>query len=231
MTIQLKILTTALFSVLLLGKKLSPVQWGSLVLLFAGVALVQVNYSSTPHDSAKDQRQLLGFVAVFSAALCSGFSCVYFEKMLKSSDASVWLRNVQLGMFAPFAALFAVLMKDGNEVLEKGFFHGYSPLVLLVIVEQAAGGLIVAMVVRYADNILKGFATSLSIILSSILSVFIFDYTITLLFTVGVSMVLGAIFLYGRKWQPASQLDPGQTFEEEPAGQTTTGTSNSEPPA
>ena len=50
-----------------------------------------------------------------------------------------------------------------------------------------------AMVIKYADNILKGFATSLSIILSSILSVFLFDYNITLMFTFGGVLVIGAV--------------------------------------
>ena len=35
---------------------------------------------------------------------------------------------------------------------------------------QAAGGLVVAAVIKYADNILKGFATAVSIVLSSIFS-------------------------------------------------------------
>lgn len=34
------------------------------------------------------------------------------------------------------------------------------------------GGLIVALVVRFADNILKGFATSLSIIASGVISLY-----------------------------------------------------------
>lgn len=40
-TFQLKILTTAIFSVILMKKKLSIVQWLSLLLLMFGVALVQ----------------------------------------------------------------------------------------------------------------------------------------------------------------------------------------------
>jgi solute carrier family 35 (UDP-sugar transporter), member A1/2/3 len=36
------------------------------------------------------------------------------------------------------------------------------------------GGLIVALVVRFADNILKGFATSLSIIVSGIVSMYVY---------------------------------------------------------
>jgi UDP-sugar transporter A1/2/3 len=41
-TYQLKILTTALFSVLILGKKIEKHQWFSLFLLAMGVALVTV---------------------------------------------------------------------------------------------------------------------------------------------------------------------------------------------
>ena len=38
---------------------------------------------------------------------------------------------------------------------------------------KALGGLVVAAVIKYADNILKGFATAVSIVLSSILSYFL----------------------------------------------------------
>lgn len=50
---------------------------------------------------------------------------------------------------------------------------------------QAVGGLIVAVVVKYADNILKGFAASFSIVTSFILCVFIFDFKPTYGFVLG----------------------------------------------
>ena len=43
-TYQLKILTTALFSVLMLGRKLDSFKWVSLLILMAGVSLVQVRF-------------------------------------------------------------------------------------------------------------------------------------------------------------------------------------------
>ena len=49
-----------------------------------------------------------------------------------------------------------------------------------VIMFQAIGGVLVAMCINYADNLLKNFATSISIILSFIFSVFFFDFQVTL---------------------------------------------------
>ena len=46
--------------------------------------------------------------------------------------------------------------------------------VCIIHSQVGMGGLIVALVVRFADNILKGFATSLSIIVSGIVSMYVY---------------------------------------------------------
>lgn len=59
---------------------------------------------------------------------------------------------------------------------------------------------IVAIVVKYADNILKGFATSLSILLSCLVSVYYFqDMDTNVAFVVGTCVVLTSVYLYGYK--------------------------------
>ena len=178
---------------IMLSRKLSALKWGSLLVLFAGVALVQVQNISVSSKSGQSQNGFLGLFAVIVSCLSSGFAGVYFEKMLKGSDASVWLRNVQLGIFGSTTAVIGMLLTDGAAIVQKGFFFAYTPLVFLVVFQQAIGGLIVALVLRYADNILKVFATSLSIILSCTASVLLFDYHITLKFTLGASHIHAAI--------------------------------------
>lgn len=57
-TYQLKILTTALFSVLMLGKKLDSFKWVSLFLLMLGVSLVQVLLLRTKKKLSKDFNEI-----------------------------------------------------------------------------------------------------------------------------------------------------------------------------
>lgn len=66
--------------------------------------------------------------------LCFGPG-VYFEKVLKSSDTSLWVRNIQMYLSGIVVTLIGVYMTDGAQVLEKGFFFGYTPWVCLVICE------------------------------------------------------------------------------------------------
>src|SRR5437763_10677841 len=95
-----------------------------------------------------------------------------------------------------------VLWKDGAGVWENGFFYNYKYVVLSAIACQAIGGIIVAMVVKYADNILKGFATSISIILSFLASVYLFDFIVTSTFLMGATFVLIATYMYSKPEPP-----------------------------
>ncbi|XP_023864945.1 UDP-N-acetylglucosamine transporter-like isoform X1 [Salvelinus sp. IW2-2015] len=197
-TYQLKILTTALFSVSMLGKRLGLYQWLSLLILMTGIVLVQWPTKSLDVSSLSAGSQLVGVIAVLIACFSSGFAGVYFEKILKETKQSVWVRNIQLGLFSLVFSLMGVFVYDGERVREFGVFQGYNPLTWTVVALQALGGLVIAAVIKYADNILKGFATSLSIILSTLISYFwLEDFDPTSVFFLGAVLVIAATFLYG----------------------------------
>eukprot|EP00043_Microstomoeca_roanoka_P014847 m.147974 g.147974 ORF g.147974 m.147974 type:complete len:358 (-) comp16124_c3_seq1:1086-2159(-) len=195
-TYQLKVLTTALFAVVLLGKRLSVAQWISLVMLTVGVALIQMPDSNAGGSHSVGER-FMGLIMVITACFSSGFAGVYFEKVLKGETAGVWVLNVQLAGFGIIIALCSLFYSHSQQLLEQGFFYGYNKQAYIAIALQAFGGLIVAVVVKYADNILKGFATSISIVLSSVISYLYLDFIITGRFGLGTILVILATFVYG----------------------------------
>ena len=157
----------------------------------------------------------IGLSAVLVAAVISGLTGVYFEKVLKESTThvTVWTRNVQLSFYSIFPALIiGVIIKDGEEIAKNGFFDGYNAVVWTAIVFQAVGGVLVAMCINYADNIAKNFATSISIIISFLFSVWFFDFQVTFnvnpqtslletitnsqQFILGTAVVIFATYLY-----------------------------------
>jgi UDP-sugar transporter A1/2/3 len=103
-----------------------------------------------------------------------------------------------LSTFALIIALTTAFIKDHKAILSDGFFQGYSPLVLLVITLEAGGGLVVAAVIKYADNILKSFVTAVSIVTSTIVSMWVFGFIVSKLFIEGSLLVFIAIGLYSR---------------------------------
>jgi UDP-sugar transporter A1/2/3 len=237
-TYQMKILTTAMFTVLMLKRKISIPQWLSLVVLCAGVAVVQISarqsakavglndtiiselllnesspietttllYETTslipttvvaPTSMVPEQNPILGFIAIVIACFLSGFAGIYFEKILKGSNVSLWLRNVQLASLSLPIGLVVIGMKDYDRVLNKGFMQGFDYVVWGVVVLQAVGGLVVAVVIKYADNILKAFATSVAIVCATVASIFLFALYPKLLFIFGAVLVIVAVIVYG----------------------------------
>ena len=186
--IQGKIITTAIFSVLVLNRRYSLTQWSSVFALSLGVALVQFSLK-TAAVTASHVNFAIGISSVLISTLTSGFASVYLEKMLKSKG-SFWIRNVQLSFVSLAIAAAGSFVKDSQTIMNRGFFAGYNSLVLSVILTQALGGMLVAFVVRYTNSIVKGFAASGSIVLSCIVSaIFLSDYKLNRLFTVGTAMV------------------------------------------
>jgi UDP-sugar transporter A1/2/3 len=217
---QLKIATTALFSNYMLGKAINSTKWVSLILLAIGVALAQTSQSFSGNASTKHPNTLVGITAVLLACVSSGFSGVYFEKLIKHTSTTddvnqshpvtanqprhlaLWVRNIQLGLFSMMMGIGGMLVKDRSHIMTHGFFHGYTVATWMVIMTGAFGGLLVAVVVKYADNILKGFSTSVSILLSSLFSVYFFDFRINVQFCLGTAVVLYAVYLYAASRAP-----------------------------
>ena len=129
-------------------------------------------------------------------------SGVYFEKTLKGTHTPLWARNFQLAIFGIIIGMVGMYVNDGDKIKEKGILFGYHKLVWVIIALQAFGGLLVGVVVKYADNILKGFAAAVSIVVSCVLSVYLFSFKLSVPFVSGSGFVMLATYLYGMAQKP-----------------------------
>ena len=87
--------------------------------------------------------------------------------------------------------------KTGTEIARDGFFFGYTQWVWTTIALQAFGGLVVAVVMRFGDNILKNFALAFSILLSYAASTQLFGVPWSARFGLGAVLVMSATACYG----------------------------------
>ena len=142
-----------------------------------------------------------------------------------AAPQSLWLKNVQLSAYGLIFSLGACAQQfgwvararaalaaadadgaPGAPPLAPGadddapgppaMLDGFTLSVVGIVFLQAAGGLVSAAVLKFADNILKNFATSISTVLCAVLSVFLFDFRPTSEFFVGAFCVLTATQIY-----------------------------------
>jgi len=211
-TYQAKILAVALLSMLLLGKVLKRVQWFSLFVMGTGISIVELSNSkeSKLEDmaNAKEQNFQLGLFMVFAACVCSAFAGVFTEKLFKQIGAgeqkdkkiSLWLQNCVLSSWSMLLALGAFLLQlaaDTDGPSDTSLLRGFTMKIWALVALNAGGGMLVAMAIKYADNILRGFSSAFATVNGALLSVLAFGFELRVSFLVGMVMVLASAMMYG----------------------------------
>jgi UDP-sugar transporter A1/2/3 len=219
-TYQAKLVTTAIVSVMMLNRKYSFQQWICLVVLSLGVAIVVLGESGNETKSTPSGEQSLtvGLSAVTVACLSSALAGVYFEKVVKTvavgdksgKPVSVWMRNVQLAFFTIWTALIQGWWsaKPDETGAHKPYLHGFTGWVWVLVLLQAGGGLLVAAVIKYADNVLKGLATGVSVCFATGVSTILFGTPIGAQFSIGATMILTSVYFFSNPIKSVPQMSP-----------------------
>ncbi|XP_020982331.1 CMP-sialic acid transporter 4-like [Arachis duranensis] len=197
---NLNIISTGVLYRIILKKRLSEIQWAAFILLTAGCTTAQLNSNaseevgSSAHslESSQDYSIDLGVMA-----LLSGFAGVYTEAIIKKRPSrNINVQNFWLYIFGMGFNAIAILVQDFDAVMNKGFLHGYSPITVLMIFNHALSGIAVSMVMKYADNIVKVYSTSVAMLLTAVVSVYLFGFHLSLAFFLGTTVVSVAIYLH-----------------------------------
>jgi len=207
---QTKILSAGVFSVFLLGKTLSPVQWTALLLLACGAALVQLESSICVKDGSAvhHHNRFRGFVAVLVACSISGLAGCYTELMLKTEKMPMWFQSAQVANASSAILAFAVIYQRTNhDDADTELLSGFIPLTWVLILTIAGGGLVVVAVLRLADNVLKGISMVFSLLLSGVASSLMFGTSMGPIFCIASIIICCSVYLYQHA---AVAPDPGR---------------------
>lgn len=208
---QAKIFTTALFSTIILNRKYTWTKWRALISLVLGVLLFSEPVwgdSSKLYSSNPNAKPMLGTAAVLIEVSLSGFASIYFEKAIKTDplQLNIWERNFQLAL-GSFPVYLAFIAADGGGV--SGFGGGWSLLALFVSMLGAAGGLLVALSIKYGDSILKTLATTGAIVLSSFLDYWFLSGPLTPTMMIAGGQVILSICNYTFDTSPPEETNDG----------------------
>lgn len=236
-TYQAKLVTTALVSVFMLKRTYSTQQWTCLVAISLGVAIVVLGEQQTASTSTATLVEskntagnlVTGLTAVSIACFSSAMAGVYFEYVLKkpadskgekaAQPPSLWMRNIQLAFFSVVTAVLQGLWKSSTSTAAaetaftatQSYFHGFTVWAWILVALQAGGGMLVAAVIKYADNVLKGLATGVSVVVATVLSMLFFGTPLTANFAVGGVLILTAVYLFSNPLPNFGYAPPAAT--------------------
>ncbi|CAI9768854.1 unnamed protein product [Fraxinus pennsylvanica] len=188
---NLKIVTTAILFRLFLKRKLSNLQWMAIVLLAVGTTTSQVKGCGESFCNSLFSSPIQGYMLGILSACLSALAGVYTEFLMKKNDDSLYWQNVQLYTFGAIFNLARLVLDDFRSGFEKGpwwqrLFYGYSITTWMVVLNLGSTGLLVSWLMKYADNIVKVYSTSMAMLLTMVLSVFLFDFKPTVQLFLGI---------------------------------------------
>ena len=183
-----KLIPVGVFSRILLGRRLTPVQWCALMLLALGMA--NTTQGGGGGGGKMAEHQLRGIATLVFNGCLSGLSTVVNEWLIKFQDprAPLMFKNLQIYVYGSLICAAAASPRSMTALLV--------PLPMIIVLTNACAGLCVSAVLKYCDSLVKGFSTSVSVLLAMVASSLLFDFHLTRPFTIGSAVVCCAFYLY-----------------------------------
>ena len=193
---NLKIVTTGILFRFALGRLMTRTQWIALLLLTVGATVSQISGCKGETLSCRWPGTALG---VLSACL-SATAGVYTEFLLKKNNDNLYWQNVQLYAFGVVFNGLRLTWDDflgensgGNWLL---IMRAGLRITWLIVINFSFSGLFVSWLQKFADTIVKVYATSSAMLLTALLSVSFFGLEPSLQLFLGITIACCSLVLY-----------------------------------
>ena len=116
---------------------------------------------------------------------------MYHDRLLQ-----VAIKNFQLGIFSFAFGTVALCTFDLTHTLEYGIFHGVSKFMFFAALVMALAGLYVGLIIHELDAIFKNLATTIEIMLNTMISVMLFGKVLQPDFVYGTPIIMLSVLSY-----------------------------------
>jgi UDP-galactose transporter len=210
---QLKTVFTGLLFRVFLARELSAVQWLAIVQLAGGTATSQIPRCAGA-AGADGGSSYAGLALSIISCVLSAFGGVYSEKLLKDKPKeSIHWQNIQLYGWGVALNLGGALLHGrgiGGSALDSvaagrggGFAAGFNGWAWAVVVNNALNGLAISAILKYADNIARVYAHACAMLVTMVLSIFLFGQTPTPQLLIAIGLVGASAVQYNLKPEDA----------------------------
>ncbi|KAM3327466.1 CMP-sialic acid transporter 2 [Capsicum baccatum] len=188
---NLKVLVIAVLLKLIMKRRFSVIQWEALALLLIGISINQLRSLPEGATSLALPVTTIAYIYTLVFVTVPSMASVFNEYALKSQyDTSIYLQNLFLygyGAIFNFLAILGIAVFKGPGSLD--IFQGHSKATMLLIVNNAAQGILSSFFFKYADTILKKYSSTVATIFTGIASALLFGHRLTANFLLGISVV------------------------------------------
>ncbi len=213
--LQFRVVVTGVLFEILFSKRLSRIQWLSLILLTFGCIIKQISYSYTSKSlNTEDNLDLSKYVntsliLILVQVFSSCFAGVYNEYLLKEKDNNVdiMLQNFFMYFDSIVCNIIFLCIYVPNDGSSGGLINAFSIeslknvlniKVILIMLNNAAIGIVTSFFLRFLNSILKAFASALELMITGILSWLIFGIELDMSTVFSILIVSVATYIYSK---------------------------------
>lgn len=200
--LQLRVVLTGIIFQMIFHKKLSAIQWFSLVILTLGCMVKHFDVRLLDGELHVDVSLLL----ILIQTTCSCLAGVYNEYLLKGqgADIDIFAQNVFMYIDSILCNLVVIVLSSTFENSISAILSDVDigaclqPKVLLIMLNNALVGIITSFFLKTLNSILKTFASALELVFTATLCWILFAIPIGLNTIISIAMVSCAVILYSK---------------------------------
>lgn len=211
----------AIFAFLVLKKRFFLSQILALYFIAKGLTFYPLKADMQQFDYVQQQETVFtiyGWIYVVLSVLAYGLSFIMLERILKSSEVSLWIRGIQLNIFSVPLAL-AVNYYFASSDPDHGFFDNFNIIAYFFVVFKIAEQMMELFVIKVADSVCRMLALSAAVAIVGTMKQ-PFDVKGLSPSNLGIALILAGICLYSvmehfPKWRELTMREHAEEENEE----------------